>query len=432
MKQTKAEDLNIFRKLIPNLSRVFILFGISTFFIALADAVMSYFVPVIITNSGLSNSQMGLIYGSSSIFGAIFDFVLSKYLKSTNYKRMYIYAILLAMLFPILMFATNWFFFYLVAMMLWALYYNIWTFGFYDFVAREEKSHNHAVSFGYLTVFNDIGYIIGPILAAQLIISEGSILPGLTPMIALLFALFFIIGIILLSNYKERKRKVGNEHKEGVEEANKNQQNERNITFFTEANLWLKVGRKMWPILILALFLNVLEAIFWVVFPIMEDLGSNVQHLGGILMAVSLAPSLFITWLIGPVTTQFGKKRTAFISFLLANIILLAVGFVSNVYIVIILIFVSNLFQAMAFPAVAGAVADYLKESKSYHNEILSVKDFFGNIGFVIGPVLAGFLLDNIGGLMILSYFSIGGIIISIFLLLFSPRSIDFHDRSVK
>ncbi len=409
------------RKIVfPKFNRIFILFGLSTFFIAIADSIMSYFVPIVITEVGFTNTEMGLLYASSSIFGAIFDFILSKTLKSTNYKRMYLYTILLGIVFPLLLFTNSIFWFYLMAMMIWGLYYNIWNFGYYDFVAREQKTGSHASSFGFLSMFNDLGYVIGPLIAAQFVLREGSLFPIVTPIFGFFLGMLFLIGIYLIQKKARKKNKLISD------------ENGRNVTFLKEAGLWLKIGRHMWPVLLLGTFLSITEAVYWTVTPLLEDVSTNLAHFGGIIMAASLAPSLFINWSVGVFTSKFGQKYTAYVSFLLSNLILLTVGFVSDPYIIIILIFLSSLFEALAFPAIAGAVADYLKESKSFDNEILSVKDFFGNVGYIIGPIFAGIMLDEIGSLMIFTYFAAIGLFVSLILIFFSPKSIDFHDRSIK
>jgi MFS family permease len=409
--------------ILPRISRLFILFGLTTFFIAFADSLMSYFLPTLMTNSGLSNTEMGILYSSSAVFGAIFDFLLSKYLKSTHYKRMYFYTIVLAIVFPIMMFMSSWFWIYLAAMMVWGLYYNIWNFGYYDFVSREQNSKSYASSFGILSMFNDIGYLVGPLIAAQFVLTGHTLLPMISPIFLVLLAAFFFMGVIFLKNKERKKRK--NPESEILEK-------ERDVSFLKEVKLWYLVSKRMWPILLMGISLSITSAMFWVVTPLLDGKSEGMNQLGGILLTASLAPSLFVNWSVGTFTNKFGKKYTAFAAFLLSNLILLSVGFISNPYIIILAVFLSSLFSSISYPALSATVADYLKESKSYDNEILSVKDFFGNVGCIIGPLVAGFLMDRIGSLMIFSYFAVFGIAVSIFLLFFSPKSIDFHDRSMK
>ncbi len=54
------------------------------FFFTLFDGTVSYTAPLAMSQIGLSKTMLGMIIGTSSIFGAIFDFVLSKMLTNTK------------------------------------------------------------------------------------------------------------------------------------------------------------------------------------------------------------------------------------------------------------------------------------------------------------------------------------------------------------
>src|SRR3989344_8848554 len=64
---------------------------IMLFFIALFDGLLGYAVPFLVTGSGISKTMLGLIIGSSSVAGGVFDFVLSHYIRETRYRRLYLY-----------------------------------------------------------------------------------------------------------------------------------------------------------------------------------------------------------------------------------------------------------------------------------------------------------------------------------------------------
>ena len=59
-------------------------------FSTLFDGISSYLIPVLIVEQGFTNTFMGFILGSSSLFGATFDFFLSRYLKNPHYRRIYL------------------------------------------------------------------------------------------------------------------------------------------------------------------------------------------------------------------------------------------------------------------------------------------------------------------------------------------------------
>ena len=60
-------------------------------FWALFDGLVSFVTPILITEKLGSRTEMGLILGSSSIAGALCDIFLSKVLRNTHFRRMYLF-----------------------------------------------------------------------------------------------------------------------------------------------------------------------------------------------------------------------------------------------------------------------------------------------------------------------------------------------------
>jgi hypothetical protein len=54
-------------------------------FHSLFDGITAYTVPFVLLDAGFSKAEMGLIYASSSGAGALFDIILSKFLKNTHF-----------------------------------------------------------------------------------------------------------------------------------------------------------------------------------------------------------------------------------------------------------------------------------------------------------------------------------------------------------
>jgi MFS family permease len=373
------------------------------------------------TESGLSNSQMGLLYSSSSVFGAIFDIFLSRYLKTTSYIRMYFYTIVLGLLFPLFIFFGSSILFFIVAMMIWGLYYNLWSFGRYDFVTVEGNPNNHASSFGIVSTFRDIGYLIGPLIASRTVFSSDNNSGLFITVFSMILAL---VSLLFMTNIVKTSENTGNLYNK------RDLHIERSMKM--ELSLWRIVAIKMWPILIVGIFLGILSATYWTIVPIIHTIAPQLEGFEGIILVAMIAPSIFVNLTVGSFTSRFGQKRTAYWGLLLSGLILLSVGYIENPYVIILMIFVSSMFSAICYPSLSGAVADYLDESKSYDNEILSVQDFTDNIGYIIGPLFAGLMLDFVGDLRVFTYIAIAGILLAVLLLIMSPKEIDFHDKSIK
>ena len=64
--------------------------GLMIFFWALFDGIVSYISPLLITHGGYSKTALGFLLGSSSVAGALFDYLLSRYLKNPHYRGVYL------------------------------------------------------------------------------------------------------------------------------------------------------------------------------------------------------------------------------------------------------------------------------------------------------------------------------------------------------
>jgi MFS family permease len=259
---------------------------------------------------------------------------------------------------------------------------------------------------------------VAPLIAGATVMTIGKPTTAIYPMLAGFLALLFISLTINSSKRIKHLSKKQNEHP--------------SRDFKQEMKTLIIVGRRLWPFMLLTINLALMESAFWTIAPLLENVSSSFAGLGGIFLAVSMVPSLVISWSVEPLTRSFGKKKTAFYTFLFANLLLLTVGYLTNAYMILLIIFLVNLLEAITFPAASAAFADYLKESNSYDNEIIAAKDFAGNIGYIIGPLVAGISLDLIGDLKIFTVFATVGVITSLILILFTPKKIPFYDKNVK
>lgn len=91
------------------------------------------------------------------------------------------------------------------------------------------------------------------------------------------------------------------------------------------------------------------------------------------------------------------------------------------------MVFGASFFISMAWPAIQGAYADYISETPSHEKEIAGLQDFFTNIGYVLGPMSAGFIADNLGGQGAFSFLGVIGMGVAAILFLVTPRKINVN-----
>ncbi|PIR43925.1 hypothetical protein COV24_00155 [candidate division WWE3 bacterium CG10_big_fil_rev_8_21_14_0_10_32_10] len=382
------------------------IFSITVFFWTLFDGIISFLTPIIITQKGFSTLEMGFILGTSSIWGATFDFFLSKIIKNPSFRKMYLILFAICFMYPFILIKANHITMFLVAMAIWGLYYDIFRFGLFDFVGTNIKVEEHSESFGIIEVFKSLGYLMAPLIAGLVIVKTINYIPLVLMWVFLTCSfLFFLLTI------KLRKRNLV-----------ANQRGNYNLT--KELGRWKKVGKTILPVLFLTLTLYTIDAFFWTIGPLVSENLKQLHPFGGMFLAVYVLPPLLVGWFIGDITKRFGKKRTSYIALFFGSIILITLGFIQNPIVIIFTVFIASLILSISWPSINGAYADYISETPNAEKEIQGLQDFFVNLGYVIGPISAGFLAEKLHYLQVFSIIGFFGILISVILLVSTPKSI--------
>lgn len=383
------------------------------FFWALFDGLLGYLVPIVITGSGMSKTEMGIIFGSSSVFGAAFDFIVSKYFHKAHFRRIYLVMFALCFVYPLLLWTAKGVWLFLLAMAVWGLYYDLENFGNFDFISRGTDEDGHASHFGIVSVFKSLGYLIAPLIAGLLIGETTVVLwqPYIFSWVVLSISFLLLIVLFVIG-----KRRVTRDQHDIVLR--------RKVNVLRELHIWNGIGKILLPVLLLTVFLNILDAFFWTIGPLLAESFGNLHPFNGLFLTMYELPPLLVGWFVGSATNVFGKKRTAFLSFGVGCLLLASIPLFANAYILLGIVFVASLFFGLSLPSINGAYGDYIKETSKYEKEIEGLEDFSTNIGYIIGPIMAGFLADRVGNMQAFSVFAVVGIIAALVLLKVTPKSI--------
>lgn len=365
---------------------------------------------------------MGLIIATSSVTGALFDIAVCRIFKNVSFRRMFLLMFAVCLLFPLVLFSAKTAIIYILAMAMWGIYYDLKNFGSFDFVSRFTSHDEHSSSFGVISIAISIAYVVAPLFASYLIEDRISWEPFIFAWIALSIA--FIFYLILICNSKSKKplSHTCPECEEAPSPSKK-----------SEMKIWASVGKIIFPILLLTVMLNIIDSFFWTVGPLLaEELMSTGNFLARLVVPAYMISTLLIGWTIGSITNRFGKKRSAFIGLLIGSGFYFLIYFIHEPALIVLDIFVASLLASIAWPAINGAYADYISETAQYEKEIAGLEDFYTNIGFVIGPVIAGLLADTLGNAGAFSIMGLIGMILAIILLCITPKSININKSLTK
>lgn len=354
---------------------------------------------------------MGLILSFSSMVGLVSDFLISYIFKRKTYYFFVVWAIILAISFPVILaFFPSYLIIFLVAMGIWGVYYEFLAFSGFNFISSFMNRSQNASSWGIFDIIKSSAYAVSPLLAIYLI-QIGDKTPFYGAIIIAAVA-FFSISIL-------PKRKEVQHHVEP-----------RNL--LKQLKIWKVLLKKVWPLCLFLLVISILDSSFWTIGTIFsEDLRKSSLY-GGLFITVYMTPSLFIGILTSRVSKPLGKKRAAFISGLFAGIALALFYFIQNIILLLFTTFIAGMFLAIAFPEVSATFEDYVDRLGINGNDMIGLQSSAISLAYILGPILNGYLSMYIGNK---NTFSVMGgllIIVSIFSLLTVPFKIKMPQKNLK
>ena len=378
------------------------------FFWSIFDGILTYILPLLISEQGFSKIEMGVILGSSSFAGAVFDVVVSKYLKTPHYRFLYASVFLLSFSFLGILYFGSTIWVFLLAMALWGIYWDFFHFANFDFISRALPQKEHTSAFGILGIFQSLGVLIAPILAGIVIGEVVNSKPFIISGVMLLLS-FIVFVELYKQSFKRKELPV-------IQDRSKSH-------WMREFRVWTAIVRQLAPILVLTFLIYITEAFIWTIGPLIAESG-QFGKFGGLLLVAYSFPTLIIGWFVGKIANRFGKKRTALYSFLIGSVVFSFFMFAQSPTQMIIVIGFASTFIGISFPALSGAYADYITETQSYEKEMQSVIDVFYNIGWILGPMLAGLLAQAFGNAQSFSILGVISVIMCFILILKMPKKI--------
>lgn len=383
-------------------------------FVSIYEGIISYVIPLLMLEAGFSKTVLGLLISGVSVFGAIFDILLCRYVADAHFRKMYLLMFVSAGILLALLFGATSIWVFLIIIAFWGLYYDLRNFGHWDYIARCEPAGERASGFGLIFAMKSAGAFIAPLIAGFLI----GDLVGTSPLItAGLFLLIALGGYIILLKLTKKTCHF------------KPLKNRRQPSFLQEIKKWKRLGRKIYPVIGMTFLLGIIDAFFWSVGPIFAESLESLQNFRGLFLAAFYLPVIFAVWFIKPMVQKFGKKKTSLYSVIVGLLVLSTIVFFTNALGIILVVFVSASLFSIAWPANDGVYADFISESDAMEKEVKGMGDFSSNLGYIIGPALAGFLMDVLGNSAAFSLLGVGGAAFAMFLLLITPKSITVTKR---
>lgn len=354
------------------------LFSLVLLLYTIADGMIVFFLPILAKEHLESMIIVGLVLASSSFWDIVADLFLGmrskpiKYQVLTRVAFFLIFALIAVNLLPT---GHNFYFslgVLLLSMVLWGFHYEAMLLGSYNFVVVHTDKPEQASSFGVIFAFRSLGYTIGPIIAGLAILQGNNLV--------LAIAAFFIILGFIFFNLK---------CKDGFPKAAAEAAT-RKMRLRTEFKIWRRIGRKIFPILLVTFSLGVFAGVVTSMTPILVETKENFSLWGGFIVAAFSVPLIIFGGWFGSLADHHGKRQFILLGGLLIILTMSVFGAVGSPWLAMILAFLAGTGVSLLFPSTEALYSNYIEDHAGDEEETLGEMGVASNLGFILGAALGG------------------------------------------
>jgi len=361
-------------------SNPLIFFSFVIFLVSTHDGIISYIAPVLINNKLNDTFLVGLILSISSIFGVLFDLLVSKFFPKKSYIFFVSWMLIFALLVPLcLLILPNTIATFVLAMIAWSVYYEFRNYSKYDFINRSLPPHKNIEAWSTITSFQSTAYIIGPIITTYFL-SSGAKIPLYASISIVLIA---ILVFTLFAKNFGKKHKIHNEHSEPR-------------GFLKGLKVLHILTKRVWPLVIFSFALTLLDVSFWTTGVLYsEKLKLSSGLLGGLFLTAYCLPAMFVGLITTHISESLGKKKTAFISGIIAGVCLIIVGLSNNIYLTLGMVFITATFADISFILIFATFQDYVTRLDGGGTDLVGINQMTQNLAYASGPIILGLISRN-------------------------------------
>lgn len=392
-----------------------LLFCLILFLARMADGIISFWAPVQIQNVLSSPTVMGLIISFQSIVGFAADLVFPKMLKTARVRGLVFWGIMMSAFTSF--FLVNSIFWpfiaiFLVTMALWGLYYELIAFANYQFMGSVVPLNMRSAAWGIASVFVNIAYFVGPLLAAFLLFK------GYLVTEAVIIA--FLVGSLLLLTLTAKVHQTPTHV------------NFQEINPFIELTHWLTLSKHLWPVIIISLLLGAIDATFWTTGAVWTVKLAQKSLWGGLFLPAYQFPAIVMGILVASWGIYKGKKILSEKMLIISGIFLTALALSGNITWQLTMVLLSSVALAICYPLVDGVYTDIVARLGKEKKEMIGLTSSITNISYVVWPPIAGIIAGRVGERMTFSVVGLITIVVAVILLFVTPKKLRLPQTEIK
>lgn len=397
------------------------LFVLPLSFIFMADSILSYMFPILVEQKVNSNFLLGVIMAASSVCGIVCDMTFPQLFKYKTWKFMLLSGIILAMAFPLALYLSVYVaavFLFLLASLIWGIYYELLSFAQQSFIVSEEKSQNYSRDWGIVFAATTIATIIGPIISSQLLVYPQLVQTATiiaTQIIALLFALLLIF--------------VTPHHTNTIHNASGTHST---LNVLMELRYWKVIAIHILPAIMVGILIEFIEATYWTLGGLFGKEVASGTGMEWVVVILYSVPFIVGSIIMSKLLVTERKKFFSQLSILIGGLILSLVLFSgTNLTALYVIIFLSSFCFSFASPLNEAVYSDLLKRIGKDKMHLMGIAKANSSIAYIIAPLLMGFVADYVGYHKTFALLGVLCVAVAAFLLYTSPRKLHLPEKEI-
>jgi MFS family permease len=381
------------------------------FFLYLGDAIISDWVPAYMQTTLGGSLVMGLMMSFSSLAGLAADLVFPQLFRKVSERRMVMLAISSVLMTAGIFLWTTHFPYaalFLLGMGIWGLYYEFLNFGLSSYVAKNAPMTARSGVWSIIGVVGSIAYCVGPLIGNMLLVWKGNlaIIAVYGGMALVAYTVWLIIGV-------RTKKDTAMDDKEMS-----------GFDLREEMGYWKTLFVHVWPILLVSYLLGVLDATFWTTGVVLSDTLLKQGWLGGLFLSAYTLPAIFIGFLVARLGIYKRKKKLAELFLLLAGLLMAGLGVISSTLGMVLMALLIGAMTSVAWPLSNAVYSDILARMGKEQKHLMGMSSSMVNLSYITGPVIAGFLANEIGEQKTMMWMGLFVSLIAIVLLFVTPKKL--------
>jgi len=378
----------------------------------LADSVLSYAAPLYAQNLFSNQFIVGLAISFSSAVGLLFDYFSKRILGRRGFSFFIKLTFILLIIFSYsLGLSLVYRYIFIFAMVVWGIHYETLAFSGFKFLKDNIEKQYYTFSWAFISMLRALVYGIGPLIATYLISTSFS-LP------AYVSGTFVLITFVLYLTLEKRKPHTKNQT-EVIDTLQLD--STRKVE---EVKIWFVLFKRIHPVWLLSLVLLIVDSGFWTIGILMAENMAKTAPIARLMIPVYMLPAVFAAPLSQAVCNKHGKKKTAIVCAFFAAIFLVLMGLVNRVEFIIGAIFIYSIFTSLSFPAIYATFEDFVKRLSTYDVDLIGLEQSSANFGYILGPMLAGFIAVKLTDQKVFLVFGILLALVSLTALITTPKKI--------